>query len=102
MKYAVMLVILVACGLAYVHSEQPDLWNQLVKSVGLANYAVASPSSLSSSDSTSSGTPSASGPTAQTPSDQPEIITPSSTNYINPDHVRPVEQPTQPPPPATN
>jgi hypothetical protein len=91
MKYAVLLLILMGCSLAYLHSEQPDLWNQLVKSVGLPTWTVASPTSVAS-DSTADapGTPGSVRPV------QPELITPASTTYINPDHVHQVEQPSQP------
>ena len=91
MKYAVLLLILMGCSLAYLHSEQPDLWNKLVKSVGLPTWTVASPTSVAS-DSTSD-TPAT--PTSVMPA-QPEYITPYETNYINPDHVHQVEQPPQP------
>jgi len=98
MKYAILLLILLACGAAYLRSEQPDIWNQLVKTVNLPSLAVpGSSASLAGTDGTNpDGTPGDSTSPPRVVPVQPELITPSQTNYINSDHVHEVEQPVQP------
>jgi hypothetical protein len=97
MKYAILLLILLGCGAAYLRSEQPNVWNQLVKMANLPSLAVPGSSASSSLAGTDSdGTPGDSSTPPHVVPVQPELITPSQTNYINPDHVHEVEQPVQP------
>ena len=82
MKYFYLLLFIALCGLGYVRSEQPKVWNQYLK-------ALRAPDDSSiASDNRDERAPSDS-PSPATP----ESITPSTTNYINPDHVKPHEAP---------
>jgi hypothetical protein len=95
MKYFFLVLILVACGLAYVRSEQPKIWNASIDS--LAALKVPEDASTASSIGASPGATSdvAAGPVTPHSTAQ-EIISPDSTNFINSDHVKQVDQPTQP------
>ena len=106
MKYVVVLILVIIGALAYVRFEQPQDWN---KYLGILLTALKAPeetspispaptnslaAAASNSDSTSPDSSSAT--TVPAPGTTTEVISPDSSNYINPDHVRPVEQPTQP------
>jgi hypothetical protein len=110
MKYVVLLLVLLGGALAYVRFEQPTDWNNYLNMMVTALKAPDGASSGSSAatnasaadvSDTSSSTPApASSPSVPAPGTTPEIISPDSTNYINPDHIRPVEQPGEAPAPT--
>jgi hypothetical protein len=101
MRFVFLLLVAAACGLAYVYYQQPVLWNQWVKQFNLPpSLAIATPSA-GTPTATSDNTP-ANPPAPDASQAQPIMISPYATNYINPDHVHPVEQPTQPNPTTNN
>jgi hypothetical protein len=111
MKYFFLLLILVICGLAYVRSEQPKIWNDCLAALKAPEDSsptspISAPPVAAAPIATASVTPppvtappvaTADVPTgpATSPPTRPEIISPDSTNFINPDHVKQVEQPAQ-------
>lgn len=91
MKYLALLAPLLLCLALYARFQQPELWNAFLLTVKAPD---GSPDSTLGTNSA----PVAEQPTASPPPSTPatsEVITANST-YINPDHVRQVEQPVQP------
>jgi len=98
MKYFFLILVAMACGLVYVRSDQPNLWNQWVKTLNLPPSLAIDTASSAMAPVPSDHAPSASATYPATAPEQatPILITPSATNYINPDHVHDVPQPLQP------
>jgi hypothetical protein len=89
MKYLALLIVLVIGGLAYVRFEQPQTWNDYLDVVDTTLKAPSAPDATNSA-------PVEPAPQVAAKPTAPEIISPDSTNYINPDHVHTVQQPDQP------
>jgi hypothetical protein len=90
MKYFLGILVLIGCGLAYVRTEEPHVWNGYLTAMKVPETN-ASGALNSTNDATSdSDSNSAPAPAANA---QPVIISPDSTNYVNPDHVHQVDQP---------
>jgi hypothetical protein len=115
MKYVAVLLVLLVGALAYVRFEQPTDWNNYLNSIVTAlkapdgassgsaaatNASTAANASDAESDASSSTPVPAPAPSVPAPVTTDEIISPDSTNYINPDHVRPVQQPGEAPAPT--
>ncbi len=98
MKYFFLFLILLACVGAYLRIQQPALWNAGITALENGNDSAPPAPSVASQPPTSNAPPSVPAPPPEpTPSKTlPTIITPDAV-YINPDHVKPVEQPTQAP-----
>ena len=98
MKYLYGLLIIVACGLAYIRFEQPQDWNTYLDDLKV----VVSPTEKSATGAVPSANAStankalANTPTNPEPVTTAEFISPNSAKFTNPDHVRQVEQPAQP------
>ena len=94
MKGINLVLILIGGGLYYVHSQQPDLWNKLLVTVGMQAPA---PADAPDANTTASVAPPANVPITPTGLSpvRTEVITPDST-YMTSDHVRQVVQPVQP------
>jgi hypothetical protein len=100
MKYLLIVWVLLGAMLAYLRYEKPADWNRFLDTMKVpgvspvAENAAASPGERSPVDDDTLSPP-PSRPAS------PELISPSSTNFINPDHVKTVVQPgqeTNPPP----
>jgi len=120
MKYVAVLLVLLVGALAYVRFEQPTDWNNYLNICTTALKAPDGASSGSSATTNASNAANASdaavndasspppapapapspSPSVPAPATTDEIISPDSTNYINPDHVRPVQQPGEAPAPT--
>ena len=99
MNYLLLLIMLIGCGLVYVRFEQPKVWNDCLADLKAPEdkSAVAAGASSTDDDAQTNAPP-------PPPKTTPTIISPDSTNYINPDHVHAVDQPGAVPTnaPATN
>ena len=97
MQYLTLILIIVICALFYVRFEQPVMWNQGLAALKAPNDSTsgtnAAPDQAAAPDADASTNIPPAAPPAPAPSTPPEIISPNSTNYLNPDHVRPVMQP---------
>jgi hypothetical protein len=91
MKYFALVIVLFVVAVAYLRAEQPQIWNDLVSALKVAETSSSISSDIAAGPGENSLPPT--NAVAAKRSDAPAIISPSSTNYINPDHVRPVEQP---------
>jgi len=93
-KYFISVLVVVFCGLAYLRTEQPQMWNDGLNSLKvrdgtppIVSATAPAPSQISPPVAAPVATPATTLPIVS------EVISPDSKAYINPDHVRQVEQP---------
>jgi hypothetical protein len=103
MKYLIIFIVvdILAAG-AYLRFEKPLIWNRALEALAVPenspgvsanpNNAPAAGADATSPTDMPPHVPQASLP----PSTTAEVISPTSTTFINPDHVKQVEQPVQP------
>jgi hypothetical protein len=93
MKYVALFLVLIIAGLAYIRFEQPQMWNDYLSQIDEALKAPEGPAGA--------GTASNQAPPPPAPGPPTNVyISPDSTNYLNPDHIRPVQQPGENPAPT--
>jgi hypothetical protein len=92
MQYVLIALALIVGGLGYVRFEQPQMWNQYLTALKAPEVSAAS-----SAGPNSDTAPSPDSVVVRTPPKAPEIISPTSNTYTNPDHVRSVDQPGEAP-----
>jgi hypothetical protein len=91
MKYFVLVLVILVCGLIYVREDQPALWNQELVALQVPDDSSSTNGAPGAASAPAEASTAAAAP-ARTPSATPEIISPDSTHF-NPDHVKPVAQP---------
>jgi hypothetical protein len=91
MKYLAVILVLVFAGAAYLRLSQPAIWNNCLRLM----LAPTDSGTVATDTSSTQGGPGDDSqiPDPQPHNDVPQIISPDSTNYLNPDHIRPCKQP---------
>ncbi len=106
MSYIWLLLVMAICALIYVHTEHPHAWNKYLNELKAPSPLASSPSPAVAPPTSEMPSPPAPTPipatlpvTQSAPANTPEIISPDSNAFLNPDHVRPVDQATPQKPP---
>ncbi len=95
MKYVFPLVVLIICAVAYIRSQQPKIWNDCLAAMQSPQPTPSTTTDVPPPAVVVDAAP-ITAPPVVAPPKTVVVISPDSTNFINPDHVRQVEQPAQP------